>query len=87
MGNVVKVSSKQIWMDRNNFSIQWRFYEELLWRKWWRVFSWKWSSIPWKITEILEWLTFLPERKKIKRLEKPVTNLYHKTEDVIHIHI
>ena len=28
---------------------------------------------------------FLPERKKIKKVEKPITNLYGKYEYVIHI--
>ena len=44
-----------------------------------------WCSVPWKFTWTSQYLPFLPERKKIKNVEKLVTNLYDKNEYVIQI--
>ena len=38
-----------------------------------------------KLLELYNDLPFLPERMKIKTVEKPVANLHDKTECVIHI--
>ena len=40
---------------------------------------------PEKLHELHNDLPFLPERKKIKKVQKLVTNLYDKNEYVIHI--
>ena len=40
---------------------------------------------PEKLHEFRNNLLFLPERKKIKKVEKLITNLYDKNEYVIHI--
>ena len=40
---------------------------------------------PGKLHELHNHLPFLPERMKIEKVEKPVTNLHDKTEYVIHI--
>ena len=40
---------------------------------------------PEKIDEIYSDLPFLPERKKLKKVEKLLTNFHDKTEYVIHI--
>ena len=44
-----------------------------------------WRSISWKIAELHNDLPFLPERIKIKKVEKLAANLHNKTEFVIHI--
>ena len=44
-----------------------------------------WCSIPWKFTWTSQYLPFLPETKKIKNVEKLLTNLYDKNEYVIQI--
>ena len=45
------------------------------------------AQYPKKLHELHTDLPFLPERMQIKKVEKLVTNLYHKNEYVIHIRI
>ena len=47
------------------------------------IFSWSRCSS--RCSTLHNDLPFLPERKKIKKIEKLVTNLYDKSEYVIHI--
>ena len=49
------------------------------------MFSWSWYSTSWKITWPTQWLSFLPERIKIEKVEKLVANLHDKTKYFIHI--
>ena len=60
---------------------------KIYWRKWWRIFSWSWCSIPWKLHKLYNDLPFLPERMKFEKVEKLVTNLHDKTEYAIHTRI
>ena len=48
-------------------------------------FSWVDVQYPKKLRELHNDLEFLPERMKIEKIEKLVTNLHEKTEYAIHI--
>ena len=54
--------------------------KKLKWRKWWGASSQGLCSIPWKIHDLYNDLSFFLERMKL------VTNLHDKTEYVIHTH-
>ena len=49
------------------------------------IFCWNWCSLSKKIEELHNDLPFLPERKKLKKYEKLVTNLNYKNEYVVQI--
>ena len=54
-------------------------------RKVWKIFSWSWCWKSWKITWTLNDLLLLPERIKLEKVEKGVTNLCNQNDFVMHI--
>ena len=49
------------------------------------TFCWNWCLLSTKIEELHDDLPFLPERKKLKKYKKLVTNLRDKNEHVVQI--
>ena len=70
-------------MDRRNFSIEWRFYKKTIIKK---VIKDIFLKLMFNTQyEVHIDLPFLPERMKLKIVEKLVTDLHDKNEYVIHI--